>query len=63
MITRSDLEAAMATAAQIGDDYLQKQSGRRVVTEAFTHGSSKQRMEWFAQGLKTGDIGSCDTFQ
>jgi uncharacterized protein len=63
LIDRKDLEAAMATAAQIGDDYLQKQAGRRVVTEAFTHGSSKQRMEWFAQGLKTGDIGSCDTFQ
>ena len=33
-----------------------------VVPDAFTHGSSQQRMRWFKQGLQTGDINSCDTF-
>ncbi|MEB3325383.1 MAG: neutral zinc metallopeptidase, partial [Cyanobacteriota bacterium] len=29
---------------------------------SFTHGTSAQRQRWFATGLKTGDINSCDTF-
>ncbi len=61
-IDRKDLEAAMATAAQIGDDYLQKQSSGVVVPESFTHGSSKQRVEWYTNGLRTGDINACNTF-
>lgn len=61
-ITRDDLKGAMATAAQIGDDYLQKQSRGVVVPESFTHGSSEQRVEWFTNGLRTGDINACNTF-
>ncbi len=63
LITREDLKAAMNTAAQIGDDYLQKQARGYVVPESFTHGSSEQRVQWYTTGLKTGDIYSCDTFQ
>jgi hypothetical protein len=63
LITREDLAAAMNTAAEIGDDYMQKQARGYVVPESFTHGSSEERQQWFAAGLKTGDIGSCDTFQ
>jgi hypothetical protein len=52
-----DLEEAINCAHQIGDDYLQKSAGYRTVREeAFTHGTSKQRMKWLKLGLTTGDI-------
>jgi len=51
-----DVEAAIAAATAIGDDRLQRQSRGVVVPDSFTHGSSKQRVRWFTQGLKTGDF-------
>ncbi len=57
-----DIEAALQTATAIGDDTLQRQTQGYVVPDAFTHGSAEQRKHWFTTGLKTGDIGSCDTF-
>lgn len=52
-----DLEEAINCAHQIGDDYLQKSAGyRQVRAEAFTHGTSQQRMKWLKLGLTTGDI-------
>ncbi|MCU0568726.1 MAG: zinc metallopeptidase [Oculatellaceae cyanobacterium Prado106] len=56
------IKSAMETAAQIGDDYLQYQARGYVVPDSFTHGSSEQRVTWFARGLKTGDVNQCDTF-
>jgi uncharacterized protein len=57
-----DVEAAMQTASAIGDDRLQRQSQGYVVPDAFTHGSSQQRVRWFTAGLKSGSLESCDTF-
>lgn len=57
-----DIEDALAAAAAIGDDALQRGAGRRVQPEKFTHGSSKQRVDWFTRGYRTGDIDQCDTF-
>lgn len=62
LIGERDVEGAMNTAAQIGDDYLQKRSQGYVVPEAFTHGSSRDRVRWFEKGLQTGSIRQCDTF-
>ncbi|MBW4582905.1 MAG: zinc metallopeptidase [Tildeniella nuda ZEHNDER 1965/U140] len=62
LINGQDVKGAMNTAAQIGDDYLQKQSSGYVVPEAFTHGSSEQRVSWFDRGLKSGSLKQCDTF-
>ena len=61
-IEPGDVEAAMQTAAAIGDDRLQKQTQGRVVPDAFTHGSSEQRVRWFTVGLKDGSVSSCNTF-
>jgi len=58
-----DVEEALKAASSIGDDTLQKKAGRAVRPDAFTHGSSKQRVEWFRRGLKSGDIRACDTFK
>lgn len=63
LINNEDVEKALNTAAQIGDDYLQRQSRGYVVPESFTHGSSAQRVEWFRRGLTTGDVAQCDTFK
>lgn len=57
-----DVEAALQTAAAIGDDRLQQQSRGYVVPDAFTHGSSAQRQRWFTTGLKEGKVSACNTF-
>jgi predicted metalloprotease len=62
LVGREDIEGALAAASQIGDDYLQKQAGRAVTPESFTHGSSAQRVTWFKRGLDSGDPLQCDTF-
>ena len=62
LLDRNDLQVALNTAAQIGDDYLQKQARGRTSPETWTHGSSEQRMRWFTTGLKTGDMNQCNTF-
>ncbi len=51
-----DIEEALTAANAIGDDKLQKQSQGYVVPDAFTHGSSQQRMYWFKKGYETGDL-------
>ncbi len=61
-IEPGDVEAALQTAAAIGDDRLQKQSRGYVVPDAFTHGSSAQRQRWFTTGLKEGKVSACNTF-
>ena len=58
-----DIEEAMNAANQIGDDRLQQQSTGRVVPDAFTHGTSAQRMFWFKKGYETGDIKQGNTFE
>ena len=62
ILEQGDVEAAMNAAARIGDDALQRSSGRAVVPESFTHGTSAQRQRWFTTGLKQGDVQACDTF-
>jgi predicted metalloprotease len=61
-IEPGDVEAALQTASAIGDDRLQRRSQGRVVPDAFTHGSSAQRVHWFTTGLRNGTIESCNTF-
>jgi uncharacterized protein len=61
-IEPGDVEAALQTAAAIGDDRLQRQTQGYVVPDAFTHGSSAQRQRWFTIGLKEGKVSSCNTF-
>jgi uncharacterized protein len=62
-IEPGDVEAAMQTASAIGDDRLQRQSQGYIVPDAFTHGTSEERTRWFMTGLKSGQIGGCDTFR
>jgi len=63
IIEPGDVEDALQAAAAIGDDTLQRRSGRVAVPESFTHGTSAQRLKWFRLGLQTGDITQGDTFK
>ncbi len=62
MLEPGDVEEALNAASSIGDDTLQKQAGQRVRPDAFTHGSSAQRVKWFKRGFVSGDLRQCDTF-
>jgi predicted metalloprotease len=57
-----DVEEGLNAASQIGDDIMQRRIQGRIVPDAFTHGSSAQRVRWFRAGLESGDITVCDTF-
>lgn len=56
LLEAGDLEEALNAASQIGDDRLQQRSQGYVVPDSFTHGTSKQRMNWFMKGYKSGDL-------
>lgn len=62
LLEAGDLEEAMRAASAIGDDTLQRDAGRRVQPDSFTHGSAAQRMAWFRRGFEGGDPAQCDTF-
>jgi predicted metalloprotease len=62
ILEQGDIEEALNAASAIGDDRLQKQARGYASPESFTHGSSKQRVKWFKQGILKGTIQSCNTF-
>ena len=62
-IDENDLQQAVNTASAIGDDRISQASGRAVVRDSFTQGSSQQRVRWLGTGLRTGTIAGCNTFQ
>jgi predicted metalloprotease len=63
VIEPGDIAAALNAAKAIGDDRLQQQTQGRVVPDAFTHGTSQQRMYWFRKGYETGDMSQGNTFE
>ena len=62
ILQEGDIEEALNAANAIGDDKLQKEAQGRVVPDAFTHGTSAQRVYWFKKGFTTGDINQGNTF-
>lgn len=62
LLEPGDIEEGLNAASAIGDDRLQKKAQGHVVPDAFTHGSSEQRVRWFKRGLESGDPASCDTY-
>ena len=59
ILEAGDVEEGLNAAAAIGDDRLTQ---GRAPPEAFTHGTSEQRVRWFKRGLETGSMEQCDTF-
>lgn len=62
VFNEEDLKKAINTANAIGDDTLQKAGRGYAVPDSFTHGSSEQRQRWLQQGMRSGQIDSCNTF-
>jgi uncharacterized protein len=62
IIEQGDVEAALNAASAVGDDRLQRETRGTVMPDAFTHGSSAQRVRWFKRGLDGGNLKQCDTF-
>jgi len=62
LLEQGDVEEALTAASAIGDDRLQKQGRGYVTPDSFTHGSSAQRVRWFKQGIKSGNVADCNTF-
>ncbi len=58
-----DIEEGLNAASAIGDDRLQMESQGYVVPDAFTHGTSAQRVRWFKRGYESGELEDGDTFQ
>lgn len=62
VLEEGDVDEAMNAASAVGDDRIQKMSGRRVNPESWTHGSATERRTWFRRGFDSGHISDCDTF-
>jgi predicted metalloprotease len=62
ILEKGDIESGLRAATAIGDDRLQKQSQGYVVPDAFTHGTSEQRVRWFKKGIESGRMEDGDTF-
>jgi len=62
VLDAGDVNEALSAANAVGDDRLQKETQGYVVPDAFTHGTSEQRMYWFKKGYSTGDLNQGDTF-
>ncbi len=62
IVHADDVAGALGAAAAVGDDHLQRMTGRAVSPESWTHGSSAQRTEWFKRGLDGGQVSNCSTF-
>lgn len=63
ILDEGDIGEAINAAAAVGDDRLQMQTQGHVVPDAFTHGTSEQRMEWFKRGYQSGKLEGGDTFR
>lgn len=63
LLEAGDIEEGLRAAAAIGDDTIQRRTQGHIVPEAWTHGSSEQRVRWFRRGMITGQVNACDTFQ
>jgi predicted metalloprotease len=61
IIEPGEVQQALAAAAAVGDDTLQRRTQGRVVPDTFTHGTAAQRQHWFERGFQGGRIESCDT--
>jgi uncharacterized protein len=63
VLETGDPEEALKAASAVGDDTIQRRSQGYVVPDSFTHGSSQERMQWFARGMQSGDMRQCETFR
>lgn len=59
VLNDADIESGISAAAAVGDDAIQQRAGQAVRPESFTHGSSRERVDAFLSGYRSGDYGVC----
>ncbi|MCL3861956.1 neutral zinc metallopeptidase [Actinotalea sp. K2] len=59
-LTPEEIADALSAAAAVGDDRIQEQATGTVSPEAWTHGSSEQRQQWFLVGFEGGTLDDCN---
>jgi hypothetical protein len=57
-----DIDEGLGAASAVGDDRIQERTTGSVNVDSFTHGSARQRSEWFRRGYESGNATACDTF-
>ncbi len=62
LLEKGDIQEALQAASAVGDDTIQRRAQGYVVPESFTHGSAKQRQDWFEKGYDNGTIEGGNTF-
>ena len=62
ILEQGDIEEALSAASAVGDDAIQQKTQGTIVPDAFTHGTSAERMYWFKRGYQTGDMRKGNTF-
>jgi hypothetical protein len=55
ILEKGDVDSALTTARQIGDNRIQEKMRGKSHPESFNHGTDKQRVGAFKNGLRTGD--------
>jgi uncharacterized protein len=63
LVEAGDAEEAIRAAGSVGDDTIQRRTQGVVMPDSFTHGSSQQRIQWFAKGMQSGDMRQCEAFR
>ncbi|HJS52460.1 MAG TPA: neutral zinc metallopeptidase [Pyrinomonadaceae bacterium] len=58
-----DAEEAIKAAGAVGDDMIQRRTQGYVIPDSFTHGSAAERIQWFARGMRSGDMRQCETLR
>ncbi len=62
ILEEGDIAEALQAASAVGDDRIQMETQGTIVPDAFTHGTSEQRMTWFKNGYMSGRLEGGDTF-
>lgn len=63
VLEAGDIDEALAAAAAVGDDRIQRRAAGWVQPDHFTHGTSEQRRRWLRKGMNATRLAECDTFE
>ncbi len=57
----NEIQEAIDAAASVGDDRIQEKMQGSIDPESWTHGSSRERVDWFSRGYQAGQPAACST--
>ncbi len=60
-VTNEEIAQSLDAAQSVGDDRIQSQTQGYISPETWTHGSSDQRQAALEDGMRSGDVDTCET--